>query len=43
MLVWGLGLRGRFRAPGQHWFRAWGLTMAKDAGVLTLLDVGLGL
>lgn len=43
MLVWDSGLPQKFRAPGQHWFGDWELTMAKDAGVLTLLDVGLGL
>lgn len=42
-LVWGLGIPGYVGTPGWYLSGAWGLTMPEDTGVLTLLDVGLGL
>lgn len=41
--VWGLAIPRQARAPGRHWSGAQRLTMSEDAGVLALLDVGLGL
>lgn len=43
MLVWGFEIPEQFRAPGQHYSRVRRLTVPEDTGVLTLLDVGLGL